>query len=1688
MHMPCSSRWFATLLILIPSLGAIRADELFPIGSQWRYFKGTTEASTPDSTTWRTSAFSDSGWPEGSAAFYYGDPFTGTELTDMRNSYTTLFLRRTFPVANPSDFSNLTFRAACDDGFIAWINGVEVVRFNVPEGDLAFDATASGAVTPDPAVFNDYPIANPGAVLRPGDNLISVQVFNANPGSSDLVFDASLQGEVDRDAPGVTAVLPTPDTTLRELFSFEIQFSEPVSGVDASDLLVGDIPATGVSEITPGQFVFTFPHVAPGPVTLAFRSNHGITDRASNPHPFAGGAWNYRVDPNLKAAGLLLNEFLADNDGAIRDEDGTDSDWIEIHNSSKQPAPMSGWFLTDDPEQPRKWSFPGVTIPAGGYLIVFASEKNRTNTSQPLHTNFRLSNGGEFLALVNPSGEVESGFAPAYPPQRRGVSYGRPPGAPLSAGYFTKPTPRAINTSGGPGFAPDIGFSERGRNFTGSIQVTLKPTASIPDTVIRYTLDGSLPTEGSTLYSGPIDLTSTRQLRARAFTPGLLPGTPRSEMYCRLDGTIPTFTSDLPVMVIHNFGKGTPPATGQQPAYLQVFEPISGTTSLTNLPSLTSRVGIGARGSSTLGYPKVSMNLELRDEFDADDKHPLLGLPADADWVLYAPNNFEPILIHNPLAHRLSRDIGRYSSRTRFVEVYLVTDSAEGSVRTTTYNGIYVLEERVSRGPDRVDVDKLEPENNTVPSVTGGYLLKVDRGGPGESGFSGARQGIIYVDPSEEEIRLPERAAQRQYLQTYFKAFETALYGANWKNPTNGYRSFIDEGAWVDYHLLNVVTFNVDALRLSTYFYKPREGKLTFGPLWDFDRTLNSTDGRDANPRIWASTGGTDFFNETTQMWWGRLFTDIDFYQRWIDRYQSLRQTHLATTNLHRLVDLLANEVRAAQPREQSRWKVIPRGGFQGEINSLKTWLSNRVTFMDSQFVQPPTFSVPEGRFDGELLLVELSTKSAGTLYYTLDGTDPRLPGGDVSPSALAYGGTPLAIRSNARFVARVLNTAHTARTGSFNPPLVAKWSGPTTATYFNQIPKLLLTEIHFHPLELPPGSLWSGEQFEFLEFLNPSPDPLNLVGIRIEGGIDYTFTTASAVTELAPGQRVLLVRSRAVFESRYPGVSGIAGEFTGALDNAANTVRILGRNRETISEVRYSDSWAPLSDGFGFSLVLRDENSQPADIGTGEHWRLSTQVGGSPGAADPAPTPFPSVWISEILTHTDPPLADSVELHNGGSQPADVGGWWLTDDFNEPRKYRIPAGTMIPPGGFWVVTEEALRPGPTGFSLSALGDGIHLFSADASGELTGYTRGKSFGPTFNGQSLGWIETSDGRDHWVPQSQRSLGQPNPRPAVSPLAITEIHYGPAAVRPQGSQLDEFIEVRNTTRLPLLLGDPANLDRRWRMNGAVEFTFPAGALLNPGAFGLIVSFDPTIEIGLADSFRSRFGVPTEVPLWGPWNGALNNAGDTLEVQQPDDPIPSPAPNAGYVAFVTWESVRYRAGAPWPSFVEGTGNSLQRLRSRSFAGEPVNWESAPPTAGRINGALDTLDAEPDQDGDQLPDDWEKANGFDVASGIGLNGASGDPDSDGRTNLEEYLAGTNPRDAASQLVLEVATGPSGTELTIPAIPGRVYRIWAQDSLGDTFWTPLGSLNGPGTPGPIRFRDPATASIRFYQISITLP
>lgn len=1669
---------------------SIQAAEVIPLDAEWKYLKGTAEASSPDTAAWRQAGFDDSAWASGRGAFYYenqpasGTAYTGnTELPDMNGGYTCVFLRKTFVLSDPADVSELDLTAESDDGFIAWINGEEIARFNMPDGTIAFDGSSLSALAePIPPVT--YTDTNPRRYLVSGVNVLTVQAFNSSlSGSSDFLFNASLSAAVDAVPPVVTEISPAPGSAVRALRSVEVHFSEAVQGVDAGDLLVNDQPATNVLNFAPEVFVFEFPQPPAGTVQVSWATNAEITDQANQPNAFQPPPdWTYTLNPDLPVPGVMISEFMADNDETLNDEDGDSSDWIELYNPTANTANLSGWYLTDSTNNLTKWRFPNVGLPAKGYLVVFASGKNRVNPTGRLHTNFKLENdAGGYLALVDSSGGVVSEFQ-IYPKQFDDVSYGRDRLDPSLVGYFPQPTPGSANAVGGPGFAPEVEFSVKGGCFSTPFALAL--TTAHPDATIYYTLNGSAPTNTSTLYTGPISITNTVQVRARAFVPGLLPGEPHSESYLQLGPAAISYTSDLPIMVVHTLGNGNIPADGDIFAQIDVFEPRNGVASLTNAPDVRARSGINLRGSSTLGYPKPSLSVELRNEFDDDKNVPLLGMPAESDWILYAPNNFEPILIHNPLAHQLSRNLGRYSPRTRFVVVYL--KRSKGAISyPADYFGIYVVEEKIKRGPDRVDIPALEPEHTTPPKVTGGYLMKIDRQGPGESGLwaGGAYEVITY--PKAEDWYLPQRQPQVNYLQSYLDAFGNALNGPNFADPQTGYAGYIDVGSWIDHHILNIITFNVDALRLSAYFYKQREGKLFFGPLWDFDRTLNSTDGRDASPRVWRSAvgdRGTDFFRYDTQAWWGRLFEDIDFWQRWIDRWQELRENKFALTNLNALVDSLTGEVRKEQPREQSRWNVSPRGGFQGEINSLKIWLSNRVDFIDTNFVRKPTLSLPAGNVVPGTA-VTLSGPAGATVYYTLDGNDPRLPGGGLSLAAKQYS-QPIAIAANARLVARARNLNHFNLTnkiaGDGKPPLSSPWSGPATATYVVKTPPLAITEIMYHPAAPPASDTNDVENFAFVEIKNVGSNALNLVGFSFTNGIHYTFTAASGVTSLAPNAYALIVKNKAAFLSRYPGVSNLAGEYEGSLNNGGEHLYLEGPLKEPIANFVYDNRWYPATDGLGFSLVLTDESLPAGAWTSAAAWRRSSQPGGSPGAADPALVDVPTVLVNEALTHTDPPQVDTVELFNPGASAVNLGGWFLSDDFGEPRKFRIPDPTLVPAGGFVLFDETQFNAGgPAGFSFSALGDEVYLFSGDGT-NLTGYVHGFKYGTAANGVTFGRLVDSLGREHFVAQTQATLGQTNTGPLVGPVIINEIMYRPPPLGAVNDTLNEFIELRNVTAQPVPLFDPAHVTNTWQIDGGVAFQFPPNVTLPANGFALVVNFDPSRDLGQLDVFRAKYAVPAGVPIFGPYSGNLDNAGDRVALYKPDPPQTATDPSPGSVPYVLVEDIHYQSAAPWPTDADGAGKSLQRLASTTFADDPASWQAAEPTAGRPNAG----DTTPDWDGDGLPNDWETAHNLDPHAANGDNGASGDPDHDGLTNAQEYLAGTDPQATASRLEISaVDLNDAETSIRFVAVEGRSYTVSFSDDLHTGTWQRLADVTAQPATGEVTVRDPARKATRFYRL-----
>ena len=1165
-------------------------------------------------------------------------------------------------------------------------------------------------------------------------------------------------------------------------------------------------------------------------------------------------------------------------------------------------------------------------------------------------------------------------------------------------GFMFSPSPRMPNRSAVRGVLESPVFSVSSRLFVDNLEVRLaKPDSAPEDAVIRYTFNGKDPNEDSPLFAKPLILDQTTQLRAQLLGTDGSASPVVGESYIQLHRETANFNSDLPLIVLENFRSGRPPQNAFQPGFMAVIERgANGRSSLAEAPEISTRVGLKVRGSSTAGRPKPSLSLEARDAYDQGRGIAPLGLPRDADWVLWGPYNFDLTLMHNPFIYELSNQIGRYAPRTRFVEIFF--NMGGGPLRSNDYFGVYALTEKIKRDGDRVDLNELFPEHDREPNVTGGYLLKIDRADPGDSGFRAAGQTLRYVYPKEETIEQPNRKAQRDYLNQFFAAMERAWNGTDFRDPQGGYAQFIDVGAAIDHHLLNVLALNVDAFRLSGYMSLPRNGKLTFGPIWDFDRALGSTDGRDAFPSAWRGSGqgGTDFFNYP---WWQRMFQDVDFFQKYIDRFQKLRRQQFSDSHINQIIDQMADELREAQARNLDRWKQNPRRrygrSYQGEVDHMKDWLAERIQFMESQFVDPPIFRAAGRAVPGKLL--HLTSPEGGDIYYTLDGSDPRKPGGAVSRSARKYS-SPIALTESAKVTARVRNQEHKSLTGANNPPLSSQWSGPVSALYsLDKRPQpgdLRIAELHYNPLppngeELESRPIFRSRDFEFFELQNQTNQRLELAGLQITGGIFFAFPSDDS-NVLHPGKSAVLVGNREAFALRYGFVDALIVEYRGALDDDADEIQVVGADGIELIRAAYSDERHPATDGHGFSLEpLATANPQ---MTSDSDWAVGSRMGGSPGMPNSFGTIQFAVRINEVLNNSNPPEFDAVELAHFGDETTFIGGWYLTDNLRVPRKYRIPAGTAMEPGSFLVLDETDFGQSTeenVGFRFNSLGEEVYLFAA-SNGELQGYADGFRFRALPPGQTQGTWMGTDGKRHIVAFQSPTLGDSNSDPLIGPIVISEIFAAPQREPTDATESNfEFVEIVNIHSSAVALRDAKNRNVGWRIRGGIRFDLLAEWVLEPGEHLLAVPFDPNAESGQLSAFRERWGISNSVKVAGPFLGRLENSGDSILLERPDFQLSPEANEDGEIPFVLVDFVDYLVSDPWP-MPASANQSLQRIENNQFGGEPSNWLYDFPTPGnpRKNRAPSILSISIENNGVRLEIALNRAGAYSVQRTEQLNG----------------------------------------------------------------------------------------------------
>jgi hypothetical protein len=364
---------------------------------------------------------------------------------------------------------------------------------------------------------------------------------------------------------------------------------------------------------------------------------------------------------------------------------------------------------------------------------------------------------------------------------------------------------------------------------------------------------------------------------------------------------------------------------------------VTGTYRIVDTTGTTMHDGtmeIRGRGNSTWDMPKKPYRLRLT------TSTALMGMPANRHWVLLA-NFSDKTLMRNDLAFELSRLMGfEWTPRTRTVDVEL----------NGQYAGTYQLVEHVRVGADRVNIPELRVADTTASAITGGYLIEVDERAGEDFCHRSSRTPMIFCLSNPETLREAAWAKQRAYITQYLERTDSAIFGPRFADPQVGYAAFIDVKSMIDYFILQELAKNVDGnLRLSTYLYKKRDGKLFFGPMWDFDISFGNVNyGGADTPTGWLVR---------TAPWFTRLWQDPAFVAAVRARWAVLKAEGLQ----ERMFTFIGNRRTAlsvVQERNFQRWPIlgsyvwpnrVVTGSYRGEVLALDGWLFDRYRWLDSQ-------------------------------------------------------------------------------------------------------------------------------------------------------------------------------------------------------------------------------------------------------------------------------------------------------------------------------------------------------------------------------------------------------------------------------------------------------------------------------------------------------------------------------------------------------------------------------------------------------------------------------------------------------------------------------------------------------------------------------------------------------------------
>jgi CotH kinase protein/Chitobiase/beta-hexosaminidase C-terminal domain/Lamin Tail Domain len=1007
-----------------------------------------------------------------------------------------------------------------------------------------------------------------------------------------------------------------------------------------------------------------------------------------------------------------INEFLASNAGPEVDDQGLTSDWIEIYNPDPVAANLAGWILTDEPDQPAKWIFPSLVLEPDSYLVVRASGLDRKLPGQPLHTNFTLKAGGEYLALLSPAGVPASQWQP-YPKQFRDFSYGRAGGG-TAVGWLAHPSPGSENDAVVlADYVRDTAFDAPRGFISGPVPVVV--TTPTPGATIRYTTNGSEPGETSAPWPAtPLIVTTTTVLRVRAFKPGLVPTNVDTRTWI-----LPSTWTNQPVLPAgfpDTWGNAL--KNGSIDSVVKVgadYEMDPGVTNdpgiiaalTTTLPVLcvTGDVGAlfgpsGIMGNGRLGDDEAAVSVEYFNPADPLDRFSARGsIQTHGGGVReYAKKafrlDFSGALGDGALKYALFPG----SETETFDQLVLRSggqDSFTAPARGTNtldtndipFHASYLRDQFMRRTENRMGL--LSPQGRYVHLCLNGlYWGLYDLHERPNARYATAHQGGEEAD--WDVLHHAQRGSGYQVIDGTADEWQNLLaLAASVSTPAEyaalstslGPDRFIDHliariwaqdfdwlGPATMVNSLGNTTDNIAFYQTKNWYALKRTRGLNPQPwqffTWDCEISMGSNvlSNWGSSP---ALPGGLlsipvpqrrfdfDFTGisraGTPAQPWAALMAFPEFRLRVADRLRKhfFNGGVLSPAGAQAQLASLIQELDAPMLAESARWGDVT--GYSlivastSPVSLKRLWKNTRLTrathwrpevawIRDTFAIQRGGVVIDQFKARGIYPLVNpaeitpfggalasgqtvslTQPDPASVLYYTTNGTDPRVPvTGAIAPGALIATGpiSPPAV-SPVILKTRVLKAG--------------EWSALTETVFTTAQPPtaaaLAISEIHYHPAAPSAAEIVAGfidaDDFEFLEITNRSANVISLRDLRFALGVDFDFSTGSSLSELAPGARLLLASRAAAFQFRY----GFAphGAFANGthLANSGEQLKLVTTTGTVIADIKWDDvaPWPLAADGAGRSLTMLAPLSG-SDGTTADQWRPGPPTPGTVAAS----------------------------------------------------------------------------------------------------------------------------------------------------------------------------------------------------------------------------------------------------------------------------------------------------------------------------------------------------------------------------------------------------------------------------------------------------------------------------------------